>query len=992
MGEQVRKGIAALAVLLLASSSMSAQQTTEQADSLVRLMKGKSIELIEIDGKSYRKAIDATFLHNGTYLISDTALWNVEEKMIHAWGHVQVMQDETKLTSEILDYSVEENMARFRGTLVQLENKKKNILRTRYLDYNTKDSIAVFNKGAAMRDEDGQLIESDNGQYDTPTKKFEFWKNVNMFTDSIFVKTVEMYYESDKNLATFPMPIDFWRDGYMLSADTGWYDRGRELFFFTGNVHALSEEQEAWCDSLYYTRGINDVLMLGDVQVKDTTRNVSALADNVHLIDSIKTVILRENAAIALRTEEEDGKVDTLYVGADTLMFRQYRKCDISESEVSQAAERVKDINTDAVTEYRRAAAKAAAEAAEKARNEAKEGLAKVAAPKNDDSAGDDSSGSGDEDASGNGTDDNQGEDSAGQDDVPPPSEDGGGLDAAADSPAAPSDSLRMPVDSLQTPSDSLRAPVDSLQAPSDSLKAPVDSLSAPSDSLSAPLDSLRAAADSLANLPPPDTTKVGFAWGIRNVRIFRKDLQVRCDSMVFSELDSLARFYVNPVVWNDGNRQYSSDSLFVLVKDSRMDRASLMSNAFVITQEDSLCYDQIKGTEILAYFDTTGALRRFDALGGSNAMFYLRENEEFATVNKVESKMLSAVFKDGDIDRVYYFDSPHNDAYPIVQLPETERRMKGFNWMPENRPDGPEAITPLKLKASERSAYRRRPVARFVQADIYFPGYMQGIYREIEVRDSLAKLGPREKDMPDSLSVTEVKDTLNFDRPEQENGEDSGFAVAVPATDVEEGQEPVKNAATHTDTTDSVRQDVTPGGNSEPVSAEPVRQDAAPAVKEGEPAAPPTAEQLRAQKKAQAEEARNQRIAKREARWAELDARDAAKAEAKRQKALEKQRKKTLRAVLAKRRQDAADEAKLQRYIRMYEKRKAREDARKQESESSRERASGTQAGGEVPSPNGAGSKAPGSNALLRDNGSADDNPVLSSGGLPWIEGGTGI
>ena len=123
--------------------------------------------------------------------------------------------------------------------------------------------------------------------------------------------------------------------------------------------------------------------------------------------------------------------------------------------------------------------------------------------------------------------------------------------------------------------------------------------------------------------------------------------------------------------------------------------KASLQSNAFVITQENAVSFDQIKGTEIMAYFDSvTNTMSRFDALGGASALFYLRENGEFATVNKVESKMLSALLKDGDLDQVFYFEQPKNNAYPVVQLEESERRMKGFNWTPENRPDSPEAIT----------------------------------------------------------------------------------------------------------------------------------------------------------------------------------------------------------------------------------------------------------------------------------------------------------
>ena len=77
-------------------------------------------------------------------------------------GHTLLLSSGV-LTSEKLDYFIDSDLAEFRGGVVQLQNKKRNILRTKHLDYNTKDSVALFRNGAAMRNEDGQLIESRNG-------------------------------------------------------------------------------------------------------------------------------------------------------------------------------------------------------------------------------------------------------------------------------------------------------------------------------------------------------------------------------------------------------------------------------------------------------------------------------------------------------------------------------------------------------------------------------------------------------------------------------------------------------------------------------------------------------------------------------------------------------------------------------------------------------------------------------------------------------------
>ena len=663
--------------LLAVLFSASARPKPAQKGDVVRLVKAKSVQIItNADDKAFRKAVDATFLHNDTYLICDTALWRVEDNIINAKGHVKLMQEGTVLTSETLDYYVDNNLAQFRGSVVQLVDKDKNILRTRYLDYNTKDSVAVFAKGASMKDKDGQIIESLNGTYDSKGHLFTFTDDVNMFTDSVFIKTSSLHYRTDLERATFNSYIDFWKDDNMLSASRGWYNRGRETFFFTGKVHATSKNQETWSDTLYYYRGVGDVELMGNVQLQDSSHHTSAVAKYLYYEDSLSRVTMVNEAAVAI-TDEESNYRDTLYFGADTIIYYTVKKCDIPAGEIKAAETRLAEIMTDAVGEYR---SKAAAEAEKKA--------AEAAAKKEAGKAGR-----------------------------------GGMLGKAGEEKAAPGKG-----EPAEIPDQAPVIPGDDLESDADTSE-----LAMPLDSAALALRDSLARADSLANLPPPDTTKIGFAVGIRNVKIYRKDMQVRCDSLRYTDLDSIARFYIEPIVWNEGRRQYFSDSLNVLIKNNAVERASLMSNAMIVTQEDSLLYDQIKGAEVIAYFDTTAALTRFDAIGGSTAIFYLEENGALSTVNKVESKMLSGNFVDGTIDRIHYFDSPKNDAYPVVQFPQADRYLKGFKWEPEKKPTGKKSITTLTVRDSERATYAKHPKAKFKETNIYFPGYMKSVYAAID-------------------------------------------------------------------------------------------------------------------------------------------------------------------------------------------------------------------------------------------------------------------
>lgn len=957
-------------ILLLVSFGLFAQNT-EQKDSLVRLLGCDELQQVEEYGQSYRKALGhARFEHNSTLLICDTALWNVNQNVINAFGNVQIIQNNTVLSSESLDYLIDQNLAQFRGALVQLRDKDGNTLRTTDLDYNTKDSVAVFRNGGALRDKDGQIIESDDGHYYSKLKTFSFTNNVNMYTDSIFVKTDDLDYNTGTNVATFGTGTNAWRDNNMLSSQAGFYERTLEKFTFFRNVHILTENQEAWADTLVYYRVPNNVEMFGHVELLDTTRNVAAVAGYVQYIDSLSFIKLtREPAVIAI--SEQGEKRDTAYIGADTLILRSIPKCDVDSSEISNSASRLKEINVDPVTEYRRKAYEAAKAAAEEARKKREEEDPNAAGASDRGTSavkpggkptgkpagkatgtaigktagttagktGDNSGGkaiskfgklSGDAMIGDPVTKGRQGL-PAPWDDVieyaPPRFQLPDTLKTSPDTVRVPSDSLAAKtlsavtepvsvtepaeVTNPQSP-DSLTVPTDSLTVPTDSLTVPTDSLTVPTDSLTVPGDSLHVPTDSLS-LAPKDSTKISFIYGIRNVKVFRNDMQVACDSLAYTDLDSLIRLYENPIVWNEIKRQYSADSITVIVKNQSIDRASLMSNAFIIVQEDTLSYDQIRGTEMMAYFDSTGALRRFDSMGGASGVFYIEENGSLATVNKFESKMLTATLKDGNIQDLNYFDAVKTDAYPVVQMKKDEKILKGFDWQPDKRPKGPEDITPYKPRESQRKVYENVPRAEFAQTDIYFPGHMNSVYKMLARQDSLKRVRNAERKrleaerkaeaarIADSLRIVAAADSL-------------ALADSLARAD----SLALRDSLASRDSL--ARQDSLVVSDSLSVSkADSLAND---------PSAIKKAEQER--KKAEREKARKDRQAAKEARWAELDARDAAKAKAKEEKALKKKRQRTLKTLKAMEKRRAKEERMLERYKARYEKQKARKAARK--------------------------------------------------------------
>ena len=380
------------------------------------------------------------------------------------------------------------------------------------------------------------------------------------------------------------------------------------------------------------------------------------------------------------------------------------------------------------------------------------------------------------------------------------------------------------------------------------------------------------------------------------------------CDSLIYSDLDSLARMYGDPKIYNEGNKQYSADSIYVVVKDQEAEKAHLLNNAFITIQEAQDAFDQIRSVEMVAYFDEARTLRRFDALGGASSLFYLTEDNALATVNKVEAKMIYATFENGDIDHIYYYDNPKNDGYPTVQLRKDEKTLKGFRWDPDKQPTSPEDVTTLKPRKSERVTYLRRPHVKFDVTEDYFPGYITKLFNDIARRDSISVAREQERRaaanslermnretdaLADSLMNLSPKDSLAA-------GADS-LGIASP----------LDSAGT----------------------ASPLAPSDSLNVSEPPVVTPLTPEQIKAQEKA-AREAEKERIraekqAAREAKWAEADRKYAERQAAKAQKKLERERAKKLKQLQRLEKKAQKERKRLEKYLERERRRQAKKQSK---------------------------------------------------------------
>ena len=641
--------VAASALILQASPA-----DTTAGRKLVRLINAESAQLIVRDSVTYRKVTGpAQFLHNDTYILCDSAIWNVEQNIVDAMGNVQVIQNETILYSDKINYLADSSLAKVRGNLVQLVDKEGNKLRTHFLDFHTKDSVARFFKGGSMMNKEGGVIESLEGFYESKIKKFKFLQNVEMQSDSTLIKADSLAYFSETNKAFFLSLTHVWQDTVYLRANSGWYEKDSEKFLFSDKAYVLTKGQEVWADSIFYDkkRGVADLSK--DIQIVDTAQKVIFFADKGKYIKEPLSATLYEKPSMAYYSLSDD-KADTLFLSADTLKYYTRRIGELDSSFVAESRERYnlskKDPLKTLINNVKR------------------------------------------------------------EDEVKP-------QNTGKQPPKKPENK------SVVIPKKGI-VPVikDTVAVVKDTITVVRDTIPVVRDTIPVIRDTIALARDSLVLVK--DTTTVRFALAYNNVKIFKGVMQARSDSLIFNSIDSIARMYKRPVMWNEGS-QFTADSIQFILSGNKLSKAELMSNAYYISKEDSLYYNQIKSIDMIGFF-RDNKLTRFDALGGASLLFFLAEDSLTTMMNEKECKFLSAAIDSGKLSRVKYFDGIKSDLFPIVSVEKGKDKLKGFTWRENEKPVNRKDVCNRLVRPSEGEDSKMIEKPLFPNTRRFFPKLKQ--------------------------------------------------------------------------------------------------------------------------------------------------------------------------------------------------------------------------------------------------------------------------
>jgi lipopolysaccharide export system protein LptA len=169
-------------------------------------------------------------------------------------------------------------------------------------------------------------------------------------------------------------------------------------------------------------------------------------------------------------------------------------------------------------------------------------------------------------------------------------------------------------------------------------------------------------------------------------VRVFRDDMQMTCDSLVYLGSDSTIHLYTQPVCWSE-NQQIAADSMIVYIVNGTVEHTVGNGNALCVMSDTLDCFNQMSGKEVVATL-ADGEVKTVDMDGNALTIYYPKEDDgSFVGMNTTESSHICMFIEQRQIHHILFTKETTGILYPMDQIPAGGDRLATFFWAEDIRP-----------------------------------------------------------------------------------------------------------------------------------------------------------------------------------------------------------------------------------------------------------------------------------------------------------------
>ena len=707
--------------------------------------------------------------HNGAVITCDSAVRFTDQRW-GFFGRVLVNQDSIYIYGDSAIYDGDASLAEIYAPIIKVVDGDA-LLYTYNFRFNTEEKVGSY-KGGGVLVHDDNIIESARGYYDAGNHNIICVENVELHGEEYDMKSDSIIYNTDSELAQFFTNSEIWNaDGDYLSADAGHYDKQQDLYMVTRDGYILTKDQELWGDTLSYYRNAGHVVAYGNIQVDDFKQKMLAFGDYAEYWSDPGNMLLTRNPSIV---SYDLSQSDSVFMRGDTLQI-------FTISLLAEREQREREAQEKAAAEQR--AKESVAPKSESKPNTTPQRSQVNQANENNAVATQQQDVAGATDYIDDESNDEQlveqPIDSIAQDSVPQFSakeqkalEHRQAKEAAQKLKEAKKREKaairKVHLDSIakvrqakatailekmkakemeRIAKDSVRraerrekllakggdvAELDSIDSlarvrnervlrqmeqRSDSVDKPKSNIPQAEDMIVENEGDIKSGSEQNDSISADSVYRLVKAY--RNVKMFRKDAQMVCDSLVSSSQDSIVHLYLDPVLWN-GTNQLASKMMDLHTKNQKLVRAEFDGTPIMVAIIDSTYYNQVAGKKMIAYFRDNDIYRN-DVDGNVQTIYFQRENEQTTLVTEMvylESASASFYIEDRELVGMTYRNDVPFTMYPINQVPESQPlKLANFKWVPTLRPELKDVFDRTIRPSQRENEERKRPTFNIVNA-----------------------------------------------------------------------------------------------------------------------------------------------------------------------------------------------------------------------------------------------------------------------------------
>lgn len=196
------------------------------------------------------------------------------------------------------------------------------------------------------------------------------------------------------------------------------------------------------------------------------------------------------------------------------------------------------------------------------------------------------------------------------------------------------------------------------------------------------------------------------------HVRMYRRDMQGVCDSLVYLTNDSMMIMYNDPIVWA-GSQQLLGEEIQVFMNDSTIDSIYVLRQTLSCERLDSLHYNQVAGQEMHSYMEN-GELKMTHVIGNVIVNYFpLDDDSLMVAMNHIESTEMKMFMGENRRMRKIWMPAATGTFYPIPMIPGNVRFLENFQWFDYVRPQNPQDI--FKWRGKSKGTELKKSVQRTV-------------------------------------------------------------------------------------------------------------------------------------------------------------------------------------------------------------------------------------------------------------------------------------